>query len=131
MNIQEIADLLTEDPDIMCEAEGPRVRNLGTALRGMVATQGKKYGNALEKAVSGGTDVKKLVKEVQSAIVNGAKLLANDPEELETFLKTLKQTINSDLVKIAAYYRKQQDKQEQGQEDLRGQEDLQGQEEQL
>ena len=123
-NIQQIANMLTEDPDILCEiAAGdnkgdPRVRNVGTTkLRGNVATTSDRYTKALEKQTQKGVDPRKLVKEVQTAIVNNAKLLADNPEKLEQFLKILKMTINPDLLKIAAFYRKKGN-QEEGEEQL-------------
>ena len=118
---QQIANMLTEDPDIIHEIAagdggdirglggGPRVRNVGTtALRGNVASTGGRYEKALQQQADKGVDSKKFVKEIQTAIVRGAKMLADRPDELEEFLKLVKSTVNSDLLKIAAYYRKRQ-----------------------
>jgi len=120
--IQQIANMLTEDPDILIEIAagdggdirglggGPRVRNVGTtALRGNVASTGDRYGRALQQQADKGVDSKKFVKEIQTAIVRGAEMLSDRPDELEEFLKLVKSTVNSDLLKIAAYYRKKQD----------------------
>jgi len=131
-NISEIAALLTDDPNIFCEAEpvatsdeGPQVRNVGTTgYRGTVASTNNRY----QKALSGQkADPKKYIKEVQKIIVMGAKELAadtNNPELLTKYLKLLKMTINADLLKIAQYYRTQLDKGQQDQQDpLQNQQD--------
>lgn len=126
-NISEIAALLTDDPNIFCEAEpvatsdeGPQVRNVGTTgYRGTVASTNNRY----QKALSGQqADPKKYIKEVQKIIVMGAKELAADPKLLTKYLKLLKMTVNADLLKIAQYYRTQLDQKEQ-QDPLQDQQD--------
>ena len=139
--ILKIAQILTEDPNVFCELAtpdqvqpadpsvdaGPQVKNVGTTgYRGTVASTNARYQNALANQKA---DPKKFIKEVQKIIVTGAKELATNPDQLSKYLKLLKITINADLLKIAAYYRKQQQQQtdqQAGQQQADQQDPLQG-----
>jgi len=89
---------------VLKEREDHGLRNLGTGFRGGVATTTDKYEKALAQQAGKDESVKKLVKEVQSSLERCSELAAKDPEILKAFLKLVKATVNSDVLKIAAHY---------------------------
>tara|TARA_R110000868_G_scaffold150227_2_gene373223 strand:- start:1450 stop:1785 length:336 start_codon:yes stop_codon:yes gene_type:complete len=76
-----------------------KTRNVGgTAYKGNVSSTAGKY----DKALAGqNADPHKMVKEVQQAVVRGAKAFAKDPEALKSYLTLVKSTVNSDVLAIA------------------------------